>query len=54
MKDPQRTIIYGAAGIFGAVLLYQTWQYLVGGLALVGLWYLCSQNNNNRRPPRCR
>ena len=50
MKN-QELIGYGITATCAALFLYHTWQYLVGALALYGLWYLC---NNNRRPPRCR
>ena len=52
MKDHE-LIGYGITATCAALFLYYTWQYLVGALALYGLWYLCNQNNN-RRPPRCR
>ena len=45
---------YAIMAFFAAVFVYYTWNYIIGGLALCGLWYLFGQNNNNRRPPRCR
>jgi len=55
MKDPHPVIYVGGA-IFVAVLLYHTWPFIIGGLALAGLWCLLNHHNNdnNHRPPRCR
>ena len=49
------TTEFAVMAFFAAVFVYYAWNYIIGGLALCGLWYLYSQsNNNNRRPPRCR
>ena len=45
---------YAMLAFFAAILLYNTWQFIIGALALMGLWYAFNQNDNNRRPPRCR
>ena len=45
---------YAVLAFFAAILIYNTWQFIIGGLALFGLWYLLNNNDNNRRPPRCR
>lgn len=46
------TADYYVGACLAAILLYNTWQFILGALALFGLWQLCNQNH--RRPPRCR
>ena len=57
MKNNQ-LLGYGIGGLFGLWVLYHTWPFILGGLALVGLWCLLNHhhndNDNNRRPPRRR
>ena len=53
MKDMQMAG-YCVGACLAAILLYNTWQFIIGALALMGLWYAFNQNDNNRRPPRCR
>ena len=57
MKDNQ-LIGYGLGGLFGLWVLYHTWPFILGGLALMGLWCLLhhhnDDDNHHRRPPRCR
>ena len=55
MKNHQ-LLGYGLGGLFGLWVLYHTWPFILGGLALTGLWCLLNHhhNDNNRRPPRCR
>ena len=51
MKDMQMAG-YCVGACLAAILLYNTWQFIIGALTIFGLWQLC--NHNNRRPPRCR
>jgi hypothetical protein len=56
MKNPY-LLIYGMGGLLGLWMLYHTWPFILGGLALIGLWHLLNHHhndNNHRRPPRCR
>ena len=57
MKDNQ-LIVYGLGGLFGLWVLYHTWPFILGGLALMGLWCLLHHHNNDdnhhHRPPRRR
>jgi hypothetical protein len=55
MKDNQ-FLVYGVGGLFGLWVLYHTWPFIIGGLALAGLWCLLNHHHhdNNRRPPRRR
>ena len=55
MKDIQ-PVVYGVGIVVGLVTLWLVWPFIVGGLALAGLWCLLTHHNNhnNRRPPRCR
>ena len=58
MKDNQ-LVVYGIGGLFGLWVLYHTWPFILGGLALTGLWCLLHHHNDNddnhqRRPPRRR
>ena len=48
MKNPQ-IIGSGIGAVLAAVLIYHTWQWILGGLALFGAAYLCNQVNDNRR-----
>ena len=45
---------YGLSAVIIAVLIYNTWQWLVGGLAIFGVVYLLNDINRNNRPPRGR
>ena len=45
MKDNQ-LIVYGIGGLFGLWVLYHTWPFILGGLALMGLWCLLQPGGN--------
>jgi hypothetical protein len=58
MKD-HKLLVYGIGGLFGLWVLAHTWPFILGGLALTGLWCLLNhhhndKNNHHRRPPRGR
>ena len=48
---------YSTASLNSRELVSAIQPWILGGLALVGLWHLLNHHhndNNHRRPPRCR
>ena len=49
MKNNQ-LIAYGIGAIILAIILQNTWQWIVGGLAIMGAFHVMNDiNRNNRR-----